>query len=121
MKVIIAGSRGITTMGELHQAMKDAFKGELVVATEIVSGGARGVDAIGEAWGRQRGLKVKRFPADWKTHGRRAGPIRNRQMAEYADVLVAVWDGRSRGTENMIATAMALGLRVHVHRVEAKP
>ena len=47
-------------------------------------------------------LHPELFPADWDKHGRAAGPIRNKQMADYADVLIAVWDGKSRGTKNMI-------------------
>jgi len=49
-----------------------------------------------------------------KKYGNAAGPIRNKQMAEYADALVAVWDGKSRGTKNMIDTAISMGLDVKV-------
>jgi hypothetical protein len=56
------------------------------------------------------------FPADWKTHGKAAGPIRNRQMAKNAEALIALWDGNSRGTKNMIETATKLGLKVYVKR-----
>lgn len=84
--------------------------------TEVVSGGARGADAFGEEWARDRRVPVRVFPADWNRHGRAAGPIRNREMAEYADALVAVWDGESRGTKNMIEEATKRGLKVHVYR-----
>jgi hypothetical protein len=59
---------------------------------------------------------LKRFPADWDTHGRAAGVIRNKQMAEYGDMLIAFWDGESKGTKNMIDTSKKLGLLVYVHR-----
>ena len=70
--------------------------------TEIVSGAARGVDTLGEMYAEKYGISLKRFPADWNTHKRAAGPIRNAQMAEYGDCLLAFWDGSSKGTKNMI-------------------
>jgi hypothetical protein len=82
---------------------------------EFVSGGAAGVDRHGELWARRHGYRVRVFPADWKAHGKAAGPIRNRQMAEYATHLVAIWDGESRGTASMIREAHRRGLGVHVH------
>jgi len=86
--------------------------------TEVVSGGARGVDSYGEAWAKARGIAIKRFPADWSTHGKKAGFLRNVQMAEYADVLVAVWDGKSRGTRHMISAALRRKLKVKVFILE---
>jgi hypothetical protein len=77
---------------------------------EVVSGGASGADAGGEAWAKKRGIPIKRFPADWKTHGRAAGPIRNRQMAEYADAVVLFPGGR--GTDSMRTEAERQGLRI---------
>lgn len=119
MKVIIAGSRAGMTMPIVEAAMREAC-GMDVAVTEVVSGCARGVDRYGEHWAAERGIPIKRFEADWKRYGRRAGPLRNRKMAEYADALVAVWNGHSPGTANMIETAKALGLKVHVHRVEGR-
>ena len=66
---------------------------------------------MGERFAGEYGLKLKVFPADWNKHGRAAGPIRNRDMAEYADCLVAFEGGR--GTQNMIKTAKELGLKVY--------
>lgn len=111
MKVIIAGSRTITDSKLLMMAiLESGFD-----ITEIVSGGARGVDTMGELTAEFLGIPCSRFPADWKTHGRhRAGPIRNRQMADYAEALIAIWDGESSGTKDMIEVAVKKGLRVHV-------
>lgn len=111
MKTIIAGSRGLDCPNELASVL--ASLGWKI--TEVVSGGCRGIDQLGEAWARERGIPVKVFPADWDRHGRAAGPIRNQQMAEYADALVAFWDGRSRGTEHMMACAKARKLHWHIH------
>lgn len=84
--------------------------------TEVVSGCAQGADAHGETVARSMGIPVSRFPADWKQYGKSAGIRRNAQMAEYADALIAVWDGESRGTKNMIELASARGLLVFVYR-----
>lgn len=109
MKTIIAGCREITNSRIVFNAIQEA--GWLI--TEVVSGCARGVDASGELWARTFGIPVKHFPANWSL-GPKAGPIRNRQMAEYADALIAVWDGKSKGTKNMIAEAHARGLKVFI-------
>lgn len=83
--------------------------------TEVVSGTARGVDRLGERWARERGIPVRRFPARWNELGRRAGYVRNLEMVEYGDALVAVWDGESRGTRHVISAATKAGRSVHVH------
>ena len=116
MKVIIAGGRDIVDFN----CVRDAYTKSNFKASEIVSGGARGVDYLGEALASQLRIPVKVFNADWKTHGRAAGPIRNTQMAEYADALVAVWDGESKGTANMISQARSKGLEVFVYLVGEK-
>ncbi len=114
MKVIIAGSRSITDYATVAQAVADSgFSVE-----EVVSGTAAGVDQLGILWADYRGIPVKRFPANWKAYGRAAGLLRNTDMAAYAGALVAVWDGKSRGTDHMIKTALQLGREVFVRRVE---
>jgi hypothetical protein len=117
MKVSIAGSRSIQhldrahAMAVLEEAIEDAKELGITI-TEVVSGGAAGVDRLGEEWARKHKISVKRFPADWKKHGKAAGPIRNKAMAEYADALIAIWDGQSKGTWNMMEEAAARGLLV---------
>jgi hypothetical protein len=109
MKVIIAGGRDLTDMSVCEEAMQRAIDSG-ITPTEIVSGGARGADALGEQWAHSHGITVRVFPADWKTHGRFAGPLRNREMALYADALVALPGGK--GTMNMIYQAIEHGLTV---------
>ena len=111
MKVIIAGSRTITDCTIVSEAISKAG----FDITEIVSGGAVGVDRCGEWYAAHHNIPIKRFLADWRRYGRKAGPIRNGQMADYADALVAVWDGASTGTKNMIELAERNGLKVFVH------
>lgn len=114
MKTIIAGGRDVTD----YSAVVSAIKESGFVITEVVSGKARGVDKLGELWAEAYSIPVKLFPADWAKHGRAAGPIRNEQMAKYADALIAVWDGESRGTGDMIKQATKLGLQVFVFRLK---
>jgi YspA, cpYpsA-related SLOG family len=113
VKVIIAGSRTITDASLVREAIEDSR----FVVTEVVCGLARGVDALGRLYAQRNGIPVKEFPANWKKFGRRAGMMRNCEMAAYADALIAVWDGYSSGTKNMISVAKSLGLKVYVHEV----
>lgn len=83
--------------------------------TTIVSGTAKGIDTYGELYVFTWDLEVVKFPADWARYGRGAGHIRNKEMADFAEALVAVWDGKSPGTKNMIANARKLGLLVFVY------
>ena len=85
-----------------------------------MSGTARGVDRFGEQWAIENNVAIKRFPADWDTHGKRAGYLRNIQMDDYADALIAVWDGESRGTKHMIEEAKRKGLEWFVHLVKQR-
>lgn len=99
MKLIIAGSRTLVPgfgfiRGCVHML-------NIIGISEIVCGMAEGVDLQGKMFASHQELLVKEFPADWKTHGRAAGPIRNKQMADYADALLLIWDGESRGSANM--------------------
>jgi len=100
MKIVIFGSRGIEDIRAVESAMEACGMASLV--TEIVSGGARGVDRLGERYARQYGILCKIFPAQWAKYGKSAGPLRNAEMAKYADYGVAVWDGVSRGTAHML-------------------
>ena len=93
MKVIIAGGRNITD----YNIVKTAYHKSGFQATEIVSGAARGVDYLGELFAKDNCIAIRSFPADWNKYGKRAGPLRNLQMAEYADALIAVWDGKKYG------------------------
>lgn len=111
MKLIIAGGRDIDEM-EAYVLLVHHLRGParvLSTYTEIVSGGAKGVDAAGESFAEFYQVPVKRFPADWNQYGAAAGPIRNREMSLYADVLLLIWDGKSRGSANMKRQMQRLG------------
>lgn len=111
MRLIIAGSRtfkhitfeDIVTFLEIHR----------LSPTEVVSGKAQGIDAAGADWAQVFGFPIKSFPADWNKHGKAAGPIRNKAMAEYADALLLIWDGESKGSFNMMSEMVVLGKPVY--------
>lgn len=113
MKIIVAGGRNFDDYKLLCKVLK-SFKN----ISEIVSGGARGADKLGEKYATFNNINVKIFLAEWDKYGKRAGFLRNIQMGQYANVLVAFWDGQSKGTEHMIKTAQKLGLIVHIVRYQ---
>ena len=101
MKVLIAGSRTMSDDPRVYAFIEKYFD----IISEVVSGGAKGVDKLGERWATAYHIPITRFIPDWNLSGRSAGMIRNKQMAEYADALIAIWDGKSKGTKNMIEPA----------------
>lgn len=109
MKVIIAGSRNFDDSYLMMIKMDKIL--ENLPEVEIVSGGAKGADTLGEQYAKTYGHGLKIFPADWNKYGKSAGYIRNEEMAKYADCLVAFWDGKSRGTKHMIDLANKYGLQ----------
>jgi len=110
MKVIIAGSRGFTS----HVALRQSLRKYKQDVSEVVCGMARGADLLGRQWALDNGIPVKEFPAKWNKFGKSAGYIRNAEMADYGDALIAFWDGESRGTKMMIDLAKKKNLRVEV-------
>lgn len=114
-RVIIAGTRDFSD----YQLLRD--KCDAILSSKrqdsnivVVSGTARGADRLGERYARERGYKIRQFPADWLNDEKKAGPVRNAKMADNADALIAFWDGQSRGTKNMIETARRKGLAVRI-------
>ena len=115
-RVIIAGGRHFRDYA-LLRSFCDRVLNDYTPTIQVVSGGAFGADALGERYAREHGYPVKRFPADWEKHGTAAGPIRNREMAENGDVLVAFWDLHSRGTASMIYEAQKKDLTIFVRKI----
>lgn len=113
MKVIIAGGRNIINYELVTSAVHDSqFE-----ITEIVSGGAAGVDTLAIEYAVENDLPFTIYEADWDRHGKAAGPIRNFKMAKNAEALIAIWDGESRGTRNMIEEAKRVGIKVYVKKI----
>jgi len=111
MRVIVAGSRAICD----DEVVREAIKASGFPISEIVSGAATGIDQAAERIAVEDSVPLKRFLPDWDTYGKKAGPVRNREMAAYADALIAVWDGRSKGTRHIIETMRKAGKPVYVH------
>jgi hypothetical protein len=117
MKTIIAGSRTLRAYPLLRWAI-DSSRFEI---TEVFTGCASGIDQLAIRWAREHRVPYRLFPADWLQRGTPAGPIRNIQMANHADAVIAIWDGYSPGTRHMIRTAREYGLRLHVCRPDRAP
>ena len=118
-KVIIAGSRGFSNYKLLREQcnkfLREKRKANNII---IVSGHARGADALGEKYAQDEGFALEIYPAQWKKLGKQAGYRRNEQMAEVADALIAFWDGSSRGTKHMIDIMNEKNLLVRVVEYE---
>ncbi len=108
-RIAIVGSRAYPEPSAVQR-----FVSELPAGTVVVSGGASGVDTWAEEAAYDRDLQTVVFPADWERHGRAAGPIRNAQVVDFADEVVAFWDGASRGTLNTVVQAVRKGNIVRV-------
>ena len=98
MKVIVAGSRTIQDNASISKAIKSTG----LKITEMGSGNARGVDTIAENYASVHHIPFTNFPAYYDLYGKPAGAIRNDKIVAWADALVAVWDGQSSGTRDLI-------------------
>ncbi len=114
MKTVIAGSRTITDYNELLKAIKKiSWK-----ITKVVSGGARGVDKLGERYAKENNIPLQIYSPNWNEYGKRAGIIRNLKMVEENEALLAVWNGYSSGTRHTIGFAQNMGLLNYVHKAK---
>lgn len=110
MKLAIIGSRNIPetiTVLTINEIIKD------MGVTHIVSGGARGADSLGEYYAKYYGLEAIIFKPDWSI-GRHAGMLRNTKIIEEAEVILAIWDGASKGTHDSIKKAIKAGKPVMI-------
>jgi hypothetical protein len=119
LKLIIAGSRDFQDYWALERAVLDFLKrhrkGKDPV--QVISGCARGADKLGEKFAERFGLETVLKPADWKKHGKAAGMIRNKEMAQIASHAILFWDGVSRGTRGMLEIAEGMNLTTEVVRI----
>ena len=131
LRIIVAGSRDFKDYQLLRDTLMDYldFMDDKDVVdnpsqVKFISGTAKGADTLGEQFAYTYEYDVKRFPADWNTYGKSAGYRRNAEMAKYASeaygVLIAFWDGKSKGTKHMIDLAKRYGLEVHVVNYKEK-
>lgn len=114
MRTIIAGSRNLKFSTEFVFELINK-SGFAFATSRVVSGGAPGIDGIGEIWALASGIPFDRYKPDYKRYPPKVAPImRNKEMADNADALIAIWNGKSRGTKNMIDEAKARNLKIHV-------
>ena len=102
-RLIISGSREIVDYDFVKSKLNEIIEENNIEIKEIISGTAKGVDTLGERYAKEKGIHVERFPADWNKYGKRAGYIRNTEMAKYGDIAIIFWDGKSPGTKMMIS------------------
>lgn len=113
MRVLICGSRNWLDSRPIYEDLRDLESVEIVI-----HGGARGADMLADRMAQTLGLPVKCYPADWDLYGRRAGLVRNQRMIDEGkpDIVLVYWDGKSRGTRDMIRRARRAGIEVVVNR-----
>lgn len=119
MKWVITGSRNINDVSLITKIL-DTILEKYGKPTEFIHGNCYGVDKIGERWAFNNNINIKCFPANWTKYGKSAGPIRNKEMADYCskdDVCIAIWDGSSKGTKNMIDTCRKNGIKVEINKI----
>jgi hypothetical protein len=103
MKLAVIGSRGFNDYELLKLHLNNVIQNNRV--THIVSGGALGADSLAERFAKENNIETLIFLPDWKTHGKAAGFIRNKDIVSNADMVVAFWDGKSKGTKHSIDLA----------------
>ena len=118
-KVVIAGCRDYNDYDEAKEYI-DLCLCDIKNENEIVivSGGAKGADALGERYATENGFLIERYLADWDTYGKSAGPKRNEKMAEVGDYIICFWDGKSRGTKSMIDYAKKYKKPIRIKRIK---
>jgi hypothetical protein len=117
VRLLICGSRHVLSLQILEQALYRAGI-EAASVTAVIHGAARGVDHSADTWARMHGIPVEQFPADWNRYGARAGPLRNQQMVDVAEAVLAIPCSKSRGTWDTVRRARERGLPVHVYLVK---
>ena len=111
MRVAVIGSRGLQ-VDDLENYLPDGV-------TEIVSGGARGIDTCAKNYALLHGLKLTEFLPEYEKYGRAAPLRRNITIIEHADLVLAFWDGKSRGTKSVIVNCKKRNIPVVIHRIAA--
>lgn len=121
-RVAIVGSRDFWDYAKLAQRVWAQLAAWDIPITQmtVLSGGCRGTDTLAARWAREHGVPLQVFAANWKAHGRAAGPLRNQQLAAYATHVIAFPCGEGRGTQDMIKRAEARGLPVATFFVDIK-
>ncbi len=116
MKIAIVGSHSFNDYAVLKKFIDDTCEAEGITGDAVVSGGARGADALGERYAEEYALDKIIFPADWKKYGKRAGFIRNVDIIKNCDICFAFWDGESHGTKHDIDLCEEHNKKCYIYR-----
>ena len=127
MKIIIGGSRRLPSLGlnyykdwlndkEIYKILEDCIKLSNFNITEVVSGRCWGIDQLGEKWAKNNNISIIEKPADWSL-GKKAGYVRNREMAKIADGLICIYAKNSKGSEHMIKTMKELDKPIYEKQI----
>lgn len=119
MKVAIAGSRNITDYWLLKEAIDNAASRSGIHITSVISGGARGVDTLGEIWAWIHDIPYTEYPALWDFYGRRAGHVRTLEMIADSEACVIVWDGDSKGTSFTIECCLKQKVSTYIYNTRS--
>lgn len=112
--LLICGSRSIKELNLDIYLDADNY-------SEVVSGGANGVDTLAERWAKRHGLEFVAFLPQYEVYGGKYAPLqRDKDMVDFCDEVAAFWDGRSKGTEFTVKYAAELGVPVQIHLVEER-
>ena len=117
-RIVIAGCRDYTNYNQAKEyidiCLSNIHKENEII---IISGGAKGADALGEQYAKENGFKIERYNADWDKYGRSAGPKRNELMAKNCDGVICFWGGQSRGTKSMINYAKKYNKPIRIIKI----
>lgn len=108
MKVAVIGSRTFDKYESVYNVLSK------LKITEIISGGAKGADSLAERYAKEAEIPTKIFLPDWETYGKKAGFLRNTQIIEECEMVVAFWDSESKGTKDSLDKAEKLGKKVMI-------
>lgn len=115
-RVVVCGSRYFNDLKFIYEKL-DFYLSNQIKNVEIVQGDFDGPDRISQMYAHDRELLLTTFHAEWGKYGKRAGPIRNEEMARYSIACIAFWDGKSRGTLSMINFAKQYNLKLKIIKV----
>ena len=117
-RIVVAGCRDYNNYQEAKKFI-DRCISNLLNNYELVfvSGGCRGADMLGERYATEHNYSIERYIADWSTFGKKAGPLRNAEMAKICDYVICFWDGKSKGTKNMIDCVLKMDKPIRIKRI----
>ncbi len=118
-RIVVAGCRNYNNYSEAAEYIDFCIKNIKKEFTLVfLSGGCKGADLLGEIYAKKNNYKIEKYSAEWKKYGKKAGPIRNRKMAEMCDYVICFWDFKSKGTRSMIEFAKEFGKPIRIKKIK---